>query len=182
MEFTDDQLIDVGLNLAGYIAAALFSLVIYSIYFGRKVANLEDAVRCAAGWTESPGFDSTGKRIVNEPGREFDLGSAHESAIGASRLNSSSTDNTVYDRDVTRAEFLDFGARTYSETGPAPDTGNYQGNPDRFSRNRSEVIRLARKMLEAGNPVERVSDLLPISESEMRLVQLGSQARSSQVR
>lgn len=178
MEFTNDQLIDVGLNLAGYIAAALFSLVIYSMYFGRKVANLEDAVRCAAGWTERPGFNKAG----NKPGRESDLQSAHESATGGSRLNSSSIDNTVYDRDVTRAEFLDFGATAYSESSPAPDAGNYRGNPDRFSRNRGEVIRLARKMLEAGNPVERVSDLLPISESEMRLVQLGAQAGSSQTR
>lgn len=177
MEFTDDQLIDVGLNLAGYIAAALFSVVIYSIYFGRKVANLEDAVRCAAGWTESPSFNNAGQRTGNELGRESDLKSAHESALGESRPSSSSIDNTVYDRDVARAEFVDFGARTYSESGPAADTENYRGNPDRFSRNRSEVFRLARKMLEAGNPVERVSDLLPISESEMQLVQLGSQAR-----
>ncbi len=172
MEFTHDQLIDVGLNLAGYIAAALFALVIYSIYFGRKIANLEDAVRCSAGWTESPGF--------NEPGGKSKIRSAHD--FDGSHLDSNSIDSTVSDREATRAEFLDLRATSDLKSAPALENDNYHGKPDRFSRNRSEVIRLARKMLEAGNTVDRVSDLLPISESEMRLVQMGARARSSQAR
>lgn len=167
MEFTHDQLIDVGLNLAGYMAASLFALVIYSIYFGRKIANLEDAVRCAAGWTESPGFNELGVQSKSRGSSD-------------SRLDSSSTDKTVSDSDAARAEFLDLRPAFHSESAASEAADNYYGNPERHSRNRSEVIRLARKMLEAGNTADRVSDLLPISESEMRLVQMSAEARSTQ--
>jgi len=176
MEFTNDQLIDAALNLTGYVAAVLFSLIIYSIYFGRKISNLEDAVRCAAGWTESSGFNERS----NERGAEVDPSGAHKSALRESRLNSDMGDSVgdsvgysvggsvADDRDTKRPEFLDLSA-SYQEQ-------SYHGRADGFARNRGEVIRLARKMLEAGNTADRVSDLLPISESEMRLVQMGAQA------
>lgn len=178
MEFTNDQLIDAALNLTGYVAAVLFSLIIYSIYFGRKISNLEDAVRCAAGWTESPGFSERS----NERGAEVDPSGTHKSALRESRLNSDmgdsvggSVDGSVADnRDTKRPEFLDLSA-SYQEQ-------SYHGRADGFARNRGEVIRLARKMLEAGNTADRVSDLLPISESEMRLVQMGAQAGGLQRR
>ena len=182
MEFTNDQLIDAALNLTGYVAAVLFSLIIYSIYFGRKISNLEDAVRCAAGWTESPGFNERSNERSNEPGAEVDPSGAHKSALRESRLNSDmggsvghSVGGSVADnRDTKRPEFLDLSASSQEQS--------YHGRADGFARNRGEVIRLARKMLEAGNTADRVSDLLPISESEMRLVQMGAQAGGPQRR
>jgi len=43
-----------------------------------------------------------------------------------------------------------------------------------YARNRTEVIRLAGEMLKAGNPPERVADLLPLTEQEMSLVAAAS--------
>ncbi|MCK4632910.1 MAG: hypothetical protein KAT79_06530 [candidate division Zixibacteria bacterium] len=39
-------------------------------------------------------------------------------------------------------------------------------------RNRGEVIRLARQMVDAGTPEEKIRDLLPISEAELSLLSL----------
>ena len=39
-------------------------------------------------------------------------------------------------------------------------------------RNRGEVIRLARQMVDAGTPEERIRDLLPITEAELSLLSL----------
>ncbi len=159
LTLTDERLIDFGLNLLGYISAAAFSLVIYSIYFGRKFKNLTERLNGLQGIT---------KRV--EP-------------MGASGFESMAEEPSMPD--------LSPGGRTfdpeYFSLGAADPTGRFterfnmdqpseprSGSSQKFSRNRSEVIRLARKMLEAGNSAERVADLLPITESEMRLVALGA--------
>lgn len=49
----------------------------------------------------------------------------------------------------------------------------------RFSRNRREVIELARKMLESGESASRVSDLLPLSESELSMATIGARGNAA---
>ena len=49
----------------------------------------------------------------------------------------------------------------------------------RFSRNRREVIELARKMLESGETASRVSDLLPLSESELNMATIGTRGNAA---
>ena len=49
----------------------------------------------------------------------------------------------------------------------------------RFSRNRREVIELARKMLESGESASRVSDLLPLSESELSMATIAARGNAA---
>ncbi len=69
-----------------------------------------------------------------------------------------------------RAEFVDLRAvptansRATSSSRPTVDSQNRQ-------RNRAEVMRLAREMLQSGTPRENVRSLLPISEGEIALLE-----------
>jgi len=60
-----------------------------------------------------------------------------------------------------RVEFVDL--RSVSTNRSAAESQNRQ-------RNRAEVMRLAREMLQSGTPRDNVRNLLPISEGEMALL------------
>lgn len=70
-------------------------------------------------------------------------------------------------------EFVSFRAETPVETMVAteattpPDTASPNNSP---YRNRREIIRMAREMLEAGTTGEKIRNTLPISQSELALL------------
>ncbi|HSH00455.1 MAG TPA: hypothetical protein VLB27_10415 [candidate division Zixibacteria bacterium] len=145
---TQSQLIEIGLNALGYLAAAGLSLFLYASYLNRKVR------RAAADQTTMAPYQ-TSRNSEGPIGRE---------AVVDERTGGAFIRIRGGDGENSSAQGSPRGADQDSERSA------------HYARNRSEVIRLARKMIEAGNSVERVADLLPISESEMRLVQLGAGA------
>lgn len=130
-EISQAQLIETGLNVAGYLAASALSILLYASVFNRKLRRIGFPI------IGSP----TAERVAPEPTTER----AERSAQGL----------TVFEAPAAEA--------------PVSATRD-----QRYNRNRSEVIRLAREMMAAGNSAERVTDLLPVTESEMQLIQLSS--------
>jgi hypothetical protein len=64
-------------------------------------------------------------------------------------------------------EYVEFGHGTEHHA-----EGTINGESVTRRRNRGEVIRLARQMVDAGTPEEKIRDLLPISEAELSLLSL----------
>lgn len=145
MHIDQQTLIEVGLNAAGYLTAALLTLLIYAGYINRKYRSILKAVQQTSAGASSGMPATLAQRPVQHKAPEVvSLGGQSADAVTAVRTG-------TYD--------------SYDE--PSGKT--------QYTRNRAEVIRLARKMLEAGNSAERVADLLPVTESEMRLITLGVQ-------
>lgn len=145
---TQSQLIEIGLNALGYLAAAGLSLFLYASYLNRKVRR--STVGGSTAVAKAPLVESE-RPVVRE-------------RTGAER-----SDDSFIRLNAAAADAVDATA----QGSPAVLQADEERS-ERYARNRGEVIRLARKMIEAGNSAERVVDLLPISESEMRLVQLGA--------
>jgi len=64
-------------------------------------------------------------------------------------------------------EFVSFRAETPEVTTMAANATSHTNSPH---RNRREIIRLAREMLEAGTAGEKIRKTLPISQSELALL------------
>jgi len=64
-------------------------------------------------------------------------------------------------------QYVEFGS-----TEGSPASRSITSEPATRRRNRGEVIRLARQMVEVGTPEEKIRDLLPISEAELSLLSL----------
>jgi hypothetical protein len=67
-------------------------------------------------------------------------------------------------REAHRIEFIKLD-RDRERTVPT-----HRSASDSYHRNRIEVIRLARKMIEAGAPADKVKSVLPISDAELALL------------
>lgn len=69
-----------------------------------------------------------------------------------------------------RAEFVDL--RTVTAADKRPQTsGRTQAEIQTRQRNRAEVMRLAREMLQSGTPRDNVRTLLPISDGELSMLE-----------
>ena len=64
-------------------------------------------------------------------------------------------------------EYVEFGNAAEGRT-----ERSITGEPATRRRNRGEVIRLARQMIEVDTPEEKIRDLLPITEAELSLLSL----------
>jgi hypothetical protein len=149
IEISQGQLIETGLNIAGYLAASALAVLVYASVLNRKIRKMTMA---------SADYENTVANIGVEP--------------VAPILGASSTSDSVAGERFT---LIDSQEISKARVGGTIDDAAIANTTDRrYNRNRSEVIRLAREMLAAGNPAERVTDLLPVTESEMQLIQLSS--------
>lgn len=133
MDVPYEQLIDIGLNVLGYLIAATLGMIVYSLFQRRRPATATPTAAVAA--VPSP-----------EP-RE---------AEGDRKLN-----------------FVDFRRSDSSEP-----NGDLAGAVSRTSngavrRDRAEIIRLAKEMIQARTPQETIKRTLPISDGELALLQGG---------
>src|SRR5512145_1297064 len=122
MDVWNGQIVDVGLTITGYLAAAGLGMLLHSVVVGHR---------------------------------------RHAVAAGhpASRTNESDRRPTA---DLSpQVQFIDLrGHQASGRTTPAPAASVREGRRDRV-----EIIRLARQMLNAGTPADRVRRTLPISEA-----------------
>ena len=72
--------------------------------------------------------------------------------------------------ESTRAEFVDLRSVGTPERQPGNATYSSVAHRER-QRNRAEVMRLAREMLQSGTPKDNVRNLLPISDGELALLE-----------
>ena len=155
MELNDERLIEAGLNFIAYIAAAGAIGLVYSMFSGNK-GKIATAIGSPVALTPAPLSES------DQLGRDFVEGMS--SARHLSGFNPS---------DIRREGATGRQLRSASAAGSA------NSSQSRFARNRREVIELARKMLESGESASRVSDLLPLSESELNLATIGARGNAS---
>ncbi len=131
MDVINDRIVDVGLNVLGYLIAGGLGMLLHSTVLQRRLRRAEKPD--APVVTEKP----TAKRVV--------IGDPCEGL-----------------------EFVSFGAETGPAVTPvAPEPVTQVGSTH---RNRREIIRLAREMLEAGTAGEQIRRTLPISQSELALL------------
>ncbi|HVP06961.1 MAG TPA: hypothetical protein VMS71_03890 [Candidatus Acidoferrum sp.] len=134
MTISQDMIIDVALNVAGYLAAAGLLLIIGSLF--RRTPK---RAKATAPVTESVAQDTLSRTERTTERRRLEF----------VNLKSDTARPEDQSRPVQKAGREDIGA---------------------YRRNRVEVMRLAREMLEAGSTRERVRETLPISEGELALL------------
>ena len=137
MELSNDLVIELALNVIGYLAAGGLTLVLYSLIQRRQGVV--------------PRSDSGESGVVSAGGRNVDgsCGPTHgmEIIMFDDRTPASAEPNRP-DQAITSPGRQPAGAR----------------------RDRAEVMRLARKMIQAGASVQRVRSVLPLSEAELALL------------
>jgi hypothetical protein len=127
MDVINDRIIDVGLNVLGYLIAGGLGMLLHSSVQARRLRRVATPV--AATPTEVP---ATRTVPVGDPGNGL--------------------------------EFVSFGADA-QPAAPEPVLP-----PSSLHRNRREIIRLAREMLQAGTAGDQIKKTLPISQSELALL------------
>jgi hypothetical protein len=136
MTISRDLIIDIVLNVSGYVAAGALWLVLRSLFRrSRKHSSTEPTTKKAPAdaKAEAPrGEGSSEKRRL-----EFVDLTGFDSTSGR----------------ISRA----------AEAAERQDARN-------FRRNRAEVMRMAREMLNAGSPRDRIRQTLPISEGELAML------------
>ena len=169
---TDRQMLQIGLDIVGHLASAGLVLMMYASYVNRrtgKVLSGPQAVQSSA-LSNNPVVESHDKRRQRRHQERPDISfmrlATPEATETGTEDGSFPTENARVDYGVGAG--MAGGEFESNASSIAPDSSS------RFRRNRAEVIRLARKMLEAGNSPDKVADLLPLSESEMQMVRMGS--------
>lgn len=133
MDLSQEFLIDLAINAGGYLAVALLSMVMYSLFNRKKSAPTDAVISTASVATPAPAQRETGK-----------------------------------------VEFVRFGEQVAAAPRPATHATAAATDADNGRRNRSEVMDIARKMLSAGAPPERIKRVLPISEVELALLNMNN--------
>jgi len=132
MDVLNEQVIDIGLNVIGCLAAAGLGMLLYS---------------AVAGWRRSVLAPIEVQEAVTGPRRS-------EAACGV---------------DV---QFVDLRARQSNSLPARVQSVSHKLSPGVESRrDRPEIIRLARQMLQAGTPAEMIRRTLPISDAELAFLQ-----------
>lgn len=150
MEFNDERLIEAGLNFIAYVAAAGAIGLVYSM-FSRKKRKVS---------AENTSSDALPSALSN-----------HSSRFGSKFVADKSSNQHLNGLNSGDIKSQDSSRRQMRRDNSIETTKSVQS---RFSRNRREIIELARKMLESGESTSRVSDLLPLSESELNLATISS--------
>ena len=130
MDVINDRIVDVGLNVLGYLIAGGLGVLMHTTVLQWRVRRAGAPVADAV--TESPQT----RPAAGDPGRNIEFVN-----FGAE----SPTDRAVLESETT-----------------TPSESNH--------RNRREIIRLAREMLQAGTAGEQIKRTLPITQSELALL------------
>ncbi len=173
IEISKALLLQVGLNAAGYLAAGGLSLVLFSSIIKRHlkkmlpevVAQSAEIVSINNEHTRSvpPMSESTKEMQPTALASEPVAGFVSFDSVGGNRIAASPM-------VVNNRESVENAVTQYRETENSVAGSGANGS---YTRNRADVIRLAKEMLTAGQSSERVRGELPISDSELRLVELG---------
>lgn len=134
MEVSQEQLIDLGLNIVGFLAAGGLLMIVSSVMRGRKQRKLATA--------ESPGV------------------AAREAA----------PTDTTSDKDNPDIEFVSLVPKDPVEKDGSPGGVQPAQAGPIARRNRSEIIKMAKEMLEARRSTEEITESLPVSEAELALL------------
>ena len=136
MDVMNDRIIDIGLNVIGYMAAGLLWMLVYTVYTSRRKVKAE---------TEGT---RTGPQVKTAAG---------------------STAETL-STERRKIEFVSFD-QPLAEVGPNPALNSESRVTASSSRrNRVEIIRIARQMIEAGSSNDKIRSTLPISDGELTLL------------
>ena len=134
MDVINDRIIDVGLNVIGYLIAGGLGMLMHSALRSRRL-------RVAAVSEAAAAAESAERRT--------------QAAVESGR----------------NIEFVSFGTEA---PGVAPADAEVTPRPNSAHRNRREIIRLAREMLQSGTTGEQIRRTLPISQSELSLLKNAS--------
>ncbi len=136
MDVSQDQLIDLALNLIGFLAAGGLLMIVASM-FGRRGNKQPVTDTAETPHTEAP-------------------------VIPAAPAES--------EEDNSDLQFINLSqsSATPEKETPAPEEQGPAGGVTR--RNRSEIIRLAREMIEARRSTEEIAHSLPVSEAELAML------------
>ena len=137
MEISQQFLIDMALNIGGYLLAGALGIVIYSLFKRRTKVAVKS---------------------------ESDPLPANDTPPQATATGSS--------EDGHRLEFIKLGekpGRVSPNTNPSPGAA---AEDIARRRDRAETIRVARTMLKAGAPHEKIKRLIPISDAELSLLSM----------
>lgn len=134
MDVTIDQLIDVALNMAGFMAGGALMMVLASMFRRRQ---------------------------------------PHQAAVPAAvkPIDPAPVEKPRPAKTVpTRMQFIKFGETAVSRPTErrSAAVGSKTSTPVR--RNREEVIRLAREMIAAKQPKDKIARSLPVSEAELAML------------
>ncbi|UCG61016.1 MAG: hypothetical protein JSV52_11900 [Candidatus Zixiibacteriota bacterium] len=136
MDISQQFLIDMALNIGGYLLAALLGIVIYSLFNRRKKVA---AVAC------------------DEP------------TTANGDTPAASVETEVVPRKI---EFI----KLSEESDPTPNASGHARRPTAGDvsrrRDRADVIRVARTMLKAGAPHDKIKRVIPISDAELSLLSM----------
>lgn len=142
MDVHTEQLIDIALNVAGYLLAGGLWLLVYTAWQNRRATR-------AAGTAKS---ETVGRTAV----------------AAAAVVPANLAPTPALPKEGRRSlEFVTFrGDRRQSEPAAAPTA---EATLDR-RRNRAEVFALARRMLAEGASADAVKSELPVSDGELALL------------
>ena len=136
MDFSSDFVVDMILNIVGYVAAGALSLVIFSMF--RK------------------------PRAVTSP-----------VTIDKNKQSESVNQTSASSRIESEFQFVRFGQPRYGTDDPPSSNDGHTGSTAVSHRsNRVDIIRIARRMINAGASNEKIRRVLPISEAELSLLSL----------
>jgi hypothetical protein len=202
IEIDNALLMEIGLNALGYFAAGGLSVMLYSAITKRRwrimfaeiieqsaeiVARSNMAAKNAATqaigesgfrepvdggaelWRVAADSKFTGGFVSFESPDRFPSESYGSNVTGSDKLK---VDSAVsHHRHAHSVAHSVNNSVTSSVINGVTSASGAVGD---YTRNRSNVIRLAKEMLESGRTSESVRNELPISDSEMRLVEIGS--------
>lgn len=131
MELSREIIIDVVLNVAGYVTAGALWLILWSLFSDRGTV--------AAAVAPQP-----------QP-------------VPAARP-------TTDARTERRTEFISLTSDAVRTDGEYEERDRLRADATRYQRNRAEVIRIAREMLQSGSSKDKIRSLLPISDGELALL------------
>jgi hypothetical protein len=134
MEVSQDQLIDVGLNVIGFLAAGGLLLLISSFF--RKDRETIPAVEAVATTAPEP-----------EP-----------------------VDLSEEDTPAPDLEFMSFSPPNAEAAVDGSDSVKSAPSAEVSRRDRSEIIRVAREMIQARRTTEEIANKLPLSEAELAML------------
>lgn len=149
MDISQELLIDTGINMAGYILAALLTALLYSMISNRKknetVENRNVLPNAEGKFTETVNVS----REESEQSEELEFVQLGKMKVAPKGETAVSGYNKVADN--------------YTE----------QNKRSSSRRDRSEIIRVARQMLKAGASQEIIKSVLPVSDEELALLAYG---------
>ena len=144
MEVTQEQMIDMTLNVAGYLLAGVLWIVVQSLFSNKKT-----------------------NAVVQAASSNIENNSVSQVSVHKTEQRSAA-DNLQYisfDSKAVKAMNAHSDPGTTDRTAPTTTAGR-----DNSRRNRAEVLQMARRMRKAGATRETIQSNLPISEGELALL------------